>query len=205
MKSNSYIAVEGNIGSGKTTLAKLLAEELNAKLILEKYEENPFLKGFYREPERYAFSVEMSFLADRYHQLSSLLDQQDLFQPHWVADYAPFKSLVFSQNNLSGAEFELYRKFWHMSLGNLRQVDLLIYLVRPVGSLQKNIQKRGRIYEQDIDNEYLTGIHKRYESFLKQLPKEKVLRLNADEYDFLESESDVKDLSKLIINKLALL
>jgi len=187
-----YIAIEGNIGSGKTTLAKLLSEKLNARLVLEEFEENPFLGRFYEDKERFAFSVEMSFLADRYHQLSNLPTTQDLFLPNLVADYAPFKSLIFAQNNLPEAEFQLYRKFWHMAFSKVRQPDLLIFLHRPLKSLLTNIDKRGRSYEENMSHDYLLSLNKSYASFIKQNWSSKIIDLNADDFDFLHSESDVE-------------
>lgn len=196
-----YIAIEGNIGSGKTTLAKLLSERLNARLVLEEFEENPFLGRFYEDKERFAFSVEMSFLADRYHQLNNLPTTQDLFLPNLVADYAPFKSLIFAQNNLSEVEFQLYRKFWQMALGKVRQPDLLIFLHRPLESLLRNIDKRGRFYEKNMSHNYLLRLNESYASFIKQNWASKVIDLNADSFDFLHSESDVEQVVDAVLEK----
>ncbi len=186
-----YIAIEGNIGSGKTTLAKVLATKLQARLVLEEFEENPFLGRFYEDKQRYAFSVEMSFLADRYHQLNALSATQDLFLPNVVADYAPFKSLIFAQSNLPEAEFQLYRKFWKMALGKVRQPDLLIFLRRPIESLLNNIDKRGRSFEENMSENYLLQLSESYASFIKQNWQADLLYLDADSFDFLHSESDV--------------
>lgn len=196
-----YIAIEGNIGSGKTTLAKLLSERLHARLVLEEFEENPFLGRFYEDKERFAFSVEMSFLADRYHQLSNLPTTQDLFLPNLVADYAPFKSLIFAQNNLSEVEFQLYRKFWQMALGKVRQPDLLIFLHRPLESLLRNIDKRGRFYEKNMSHNYLLRLNESYASFIKQNWASKVIDLNADYFDFLHSESDLERVVDAVLEK----
>lgn len=190
-KDGFYIAIEGNIGSGKTTLSKLLAPLFNARLILEEFEENPFLANFYKDPERYGFSVEMSFLADRYHQLSSKLSHDDLFQPTIISDYTPFKSLIFSQANLSDKEYKLYRDFWNMSLGKLPKPDLVLYLSRPLASLKQNISKRGRTYEQNISESYLKSIGLKYDDYFKLYPQMQVLKVEADEYDFLKSKEDL--------------
>lgn len=197
----SYIAIEGNIGSGKTTLSKLLAERLNARLVLEEFEENPFLERFYKDPQRYAFSVEMSFLADRFHQLNGLPSTQDLFLPNILADYAPFKNLIFAQNNLSSIEFQLYRKFWEMAMAKLRQPDLLIYLHRPLESLLKNIAKRGRSFEENIDQSYLLKLSTSYQSYIKQNWQGKIIYLEADSFDFLESESHINTVVEMILEK----
>jgi len=198
---DKYIAIEGNIGSGKTTLATLLAEKLSARLVLEEFEENPFLGRFYQDKDRYAFSVEMSFLADRYHQLSNLPTTQDLFLPNLVADYAPFKSLIFAQNNLPDIEFQLYRKFWEMTLGKVRQPDLLIFLQRPIKSLLNNIDRRGRSYEENMSHDYLIKLNESYVSFIKQNWRSKIIYLEADSFDFIQSESDVWRVIDLVLAK----
>jgi len=189
-----YIAIEGNIGAGKTTLSRILAKKLKGRLILEEFADNPFLEKFYDDPERYAFSVEMAFLADRYHQLSSLPASGDLFSSYIIADYAPFKSLVFAQNNLNDAEFRLYREFWQMAFQNVPQPDLLIYLQRSPQSLMKNIEQRGRNFEENLKKDYLIKLTERYGIYLNHFWKGKILRINADLKDFLHSESDVQSL-----------
>ncbi len=191
MKKVNYIAIEGNIGAGKTTLSKLLAQELNARLILEGFEDNPFLKKFYEDPNRYAFSVEMAFLADRYHQLQALQSTEDLFQPLIISDYAPFKSLIFAQSNLEEDEFRLYREFWQMALGKLRQPDLILYLNRPLSSLQNNIAKRGREYEKNMSIPYLEKLSERYAFYLKNNWQEKLIYIEADNWDFLQDENQL--------------
>lgn len=194
-----YIAIEGNIGAGKTTLAKLLSKKLKGRLVLEEFADNPFLEKFYQDQERYAFSVEMAFLADRYHQLSEIPSSGDLFQPYIVADYAPFKSLIFAQNNLSQDEFRLYREFWSLAFNTIRQPDLIIYLNRSYGSLQGNIKKRGRSYEQNLENNYLESLSKRYSYYLKHFWDGKIIRVEADDVDFLQSETAVDSLIDEII------
>jgi len=189
-----YIVIEGNIGSGKTTVAHGLARYLQARLVLEEFETNPFLEGFYRDPQRYGFSVEMAFLADRYHQLSEQFQSEDLFQPALLADYAPWKSLIFAQNNLDGKEFHLYRQFWEMSLGSLRKPDLVIYLSRSIPSLLANISYRGRSYELSIGESYLRKLHQSYEAFCRQHPNTPVYRVKADERDFLRDDAAIAHL-----------
>lgn len=185
MKQGFFLAIEGNIGSGKTTISKILAEAFNARLILEEFEDNPFLKGFYKDPERYSFSVEMAFLADRYHQLKKLVGEDDLFQPNLVADYAPFKSLLFAQNNLKDEEFKLYRDFWQMSLGKLPQPDIILYITKPIDELLRNIKKRGRSYEQDIKPDYLSDLEKRYIDYLNLHHHGKIVVVEAEQTDFI--------------------
>ncbi len=193
-----YIAIEGNIGAGKTTLAKLLSKQLKGRLVLEEFADNPFLEKFYADQERYAFSVEMAFLADRYHQLSEIPSSGDLFQSYIIADYAPFKSLIFAQNNLSQDEFRLYREFWQMAFYNIRQPDLIIYLNKSYPALQENIKKRGRSYEQNLQTEYLERLTERYSYYLKHFWEGKILRVEAEEVDFLHSETAVTSLIEQI-------
>lgn len=192
MSNLKYIAIEGNIGAGKTTLAKILSKRLKARLVLEEFADNPFLAKFYEEPDRYAFSVEMAFLADRYHQLSELPSSGDLFQSYVIADYAPFKSLIFAQNNLSEAEFRLYRQFWQMAFQNVPKPDLLIYLQRTNTSLLSNIHSRGRDFEQNLKEPYLMKLTERYSFYLNHFWEGRVLRIDADAKDFLHSETDVQ-------------
>ena len=139
MKSR-YIAIEGNIGAGKTTLAKLMAENLDARLMLEQFVDNPFLPLFYAQPERFAFSLEMSFLADRYHQMGGY-DKEDLFQPLLLADYSIYKSFIFAQNNLSGKEMELYRNFFNILTGHLH-TDHTLHSVSILLSAQDHMSSK---------------------------------------------------------------
>jgi deoxyadenosine/deoxycytidine kinase len=201
--AGKFIAIEGNIGSGKTTLAHVLARRLNARLLLEEFEDNPFLTKFYENPQRYAFSLEMSFLADRYHQLQQNL-VEDLFQPTLIADYAPWKSLIFAQCNLGEDEFKLYRQFWEMSLGKVAQPDLIVYLRRPIRSLQANIALRGRPYEQGIAKDYLKDIGDRYENFFRHRASLHLLPVEADRYNWIKEPDAVEpmiDQLKAIFDK----
>lgn len=192
-----YIAIEGNIGAGKTTLAKLLVEKLNAKLILEEFEDNPFLNKFYKQPDEYAFPLEMSFLADRYRQLNRCLNTSDIFKSQVIADYFLGKSLVFAQNNLRVNEYSLYRQFFDIVQSNLPQPDLIIYLQRSLVNLQSNIKKRGRSYEQAISSEYLEQIQSSYFAFFKQKPDLRIIILNVDNQNFNQNEEFVNKILEL--------
>lgn len=161
-----YIAIEGNIGSGKTTLAHQLAAHYNAQLVLEAFQDNPFLEKFYKEPERYAFPLELSFLADRYQQLKNTLPQQDLFAQGIVSDYIFPKTKLFARNNLNDTEFELFARIADMLKLELAKPDLLIYLHCAVPKLQENIKKRGRSFEQNIQDNYLENLDAAYQTFL---------------------------------------
>ncbi len=189
----NYIAIEGNIGAGKTTLAKMLAEHLGAKLVLEEFADNNFLPKFYEDPERYAFPLELSFLADRFKQLKQLLVNQDIFQKKIVSDYIFTKSKLFSRINLKDDEYELFQKLFDIIDPNLAQPDLLIYLHAPIGRLQKNIQKRGRSFEQNIANDYLEQLQDVYQQFLKS-DTCKTIIIDTSKVDFLTNPEQFKSL-----------
>lgn len=188
--SRNYIAIEGNIGAGKTSLANKIAKDFNAKLILERFADNPFLPKFYKEPERYAFTLEMSFLADRYHQISDDLSQFDLFKDFMVSDYDVNKSLIFSKVTLPEDEFRLYRKLFHQVYKDIAKPDLYVYLYQNTERLQKNIKKRGRKYETDIKDEYLEKINAGYLEFLKSQPDLNVKIIDISERDFVKNRED---------------
>ena len=154
-----YIAIEGNIGSGKTTLATKIAEDFNAKLILEQFSDNPFLPKFYENPKQYGFTLEMSFLTERYQQMREQLAQTDLFKEFVVSDYDIFKSLIFSKVTLTDDEFVLYRKLFYILYSQIIKPDLYVFLYQNTDRLIENIKKRGREYEQNISPDYLKKIH----------------------------------------------
>lgn len=186
----NYIAIEGNIGAGKTSLAHRIAYDFNAKLILERFADNPFLPKFYEDASRYAFTLEMSFLADRYQQITDDLSQLDLFKDFIVSDYDVFKSLIFSKVTLPEDEFNLYRKLFHLMYKELRKPDLYVYLYQNTQRLQENIKKRGRDYEQNIENDYLEKINSGYLDFLKTQTEFKVKIIDISNRDFIENRSD---------------
>ena len=182
----NFIAIEGNIGAGKTTFATRFAKDANAKLVLERFEENPFLPKFYEDQARYAFPLEMSFLADRYQQLIDDLSQYDLFKTSVISDYFVFKSLIFSKVTLSDDEYALYRKIFNFMYRDLAKPDLYIYLYQNVDRLLKNIKKRGRSYEQSITGDYLEQIHEGYMNFIKTQKDLNILILDISDIDFVE-------------------
>jgi deoxyguanosine kinase len=186
----NYIAIEGNIGAGKTSLTHKIAEDFNAKRILERFADNPFLPKFYEEPERYAFTLEMSFLADRYQQISDDLSQLDLFKDFMVSDYDVNKSLIFSKVTLSEDEFRLYRKLFYQVYKDIAKPDLYVYLYQNTERLQENIKKRGRNYEQDIKDDYLEKINSGYLEFLKSQPEMNVKIIDISNLDFIENRAD---------------
>jgi 2-amino-4-hydroxy-6-hydroxymethyldihydropteridine diphosphokinase len=186
----NYIAIEGNIGAGKTSLANKIAHDFNAKLILERFADNPFLPKFYEEPQRFAFTLEMSFLADRYQQISDDLSQLDLFKDFMVSDYDIYKSLIFSKITLPEDEFRLYRKLFYLMYKDIAKPDLYVYLYQNTERLQENIKKRGRDYEQNIDNDYLDKINSGYIEFLKNQTELNVKIIDISNRDFMDNRAD---------------
>ncbi|RYG42314.1 MAG: deoxynucleoside kinase [Chitinophagaceae bacterium] len=188
-----FIAIEGNIGAGKTTLAHVLSKQLNARLVLEEFADNPFLPKFYENQQQYAFPLELFFMAERYKQLKELIHTKDLFQNVTVSDYLFTKCLLFAKVNLTEEEFRLYHKLYDIIRQPLIQPDLLIYLHVPVQKLQKNIRKRNRAYELNIPDEYLFNIQETYTHYIKQ-HNLKTLFIDAANADFLSNEKHLKAL-----------
>jgi len=186
----NYIAIEGNIGAGKTSLAGKISHDFNAKLILERFADNPFLPKFYKEPKRYAFTLEMSFLADRYQQISDDLSQLDLFKDFIVSDYDIYKSLIFSKITLPEDEFKLYRKLFYLMYKDIAKPELYVYLYQNTERLQENIKKRGRDYEQDIEDDYLEKINAGYLEFLKNQTDLNVKIIDISGKDFVDNRDD---------------
>ncbi|MBI6119423.1 2-amino-4-hydroxy-6-hydroxymethyldihydropteridine diphosphokinase [Salegentibacter maritimus] len=186
----NYIAVEGNIGAGKTSFSTMVSEDFNAKLILERFKDNPFLPKFYENKERYAFPLEMSFLADRYQQLSDDLAQYDLFKDFVISDYDVFKSLIFAKITLHEDEYALYYKLFHLMYKELVKPDLYIYLYQNTDRLLENIKVRGRDYEQNIQPDYLVEINKSYLNFIKTQTNMKVQIIDISGKDFVNNRAD---------------
>lgn len=186
--SYQFITIEGNIGVGKTTFSKMLAQDLDFRLVLEEFADNPFLPKFYEQPERFAFSLELFFMAERYRQLGDLRDQ-DLFTKGIVSDYFFVKSKLFAENNLSDDELLLFNRLSDIALKNLPKPDLIIYLHSEVSRLQKNIEKRGRSYEQNISIDYLLDIQNKYFDFFRKHTDFPVLIVNVTEFDFVNDKS----------------
>jgi len=194
----NYIAIEGNIGAGKTSLAKLMSDEFNAKVVLERFADNAFLPKFYNDKERFAFPLEMSFLADRYQQLIDDLAQFDLFKNLIVSDYYIFKSLIFAQVTLQKEEYTLYRKIFDIMYREISKPDLYIYLYQNTNRLLDNIKKRGRDYEQNIEASYLQKIHDGYSGFIKTEQHLNTLIIDVSELDFVNNYEDYKQILSII-------
>ena len=198
----NYIAFEGNIGAGKTTLATKIAEDFNAKTVLERFADNPFLPKFYEDQNRYAFPLEMSFLADRYKQLSDDLAQFDLFKDFIVADYHIFKSLIFAKVTLQEDEFRLYKTLFDIVYREMPKPDLYIYLYQNTERLLANIKKRGRSYEQNIPADYLDKINSGYLDYIKSQTDLNVLIIDVSDRDFVENQEDYLYILEEIQNKI---
>jgi len=196
----NYIAIEGCIGAGKTTLAQMLAADFNAELILERFADNPFLPKFYKDPTHYAFPLEMTFLTDRYQQLKNLLSKRDLFTDLVVADYFIDKCAIFAKNNLQPDEYNLFLKIYDIISGFLPKPDILLYLYNTPENLLKNIEKRGRIYEQEIKIEYLSDIQDNYLTFFKQRAQFPILIIESNSLDFVSRKVDYEKIKFLFQN-----
>lgn len=197
----NYVVIEGNIGAGKTTLAEKIAGQYNASLILERFAENPFLPKFYKEPEKYSFQLELSFLASRFKQLNEELRPGDLFTTFRVADYYFMKSLVFASATLTGDEFNLYRQIFYIIYGSLPKPDIYVYLHLDIERLLQNIRKRGREYEQSITGEYLQKIQDSYFAFFRQNPENRYLILDINNIDFVMNEDNYKKVIETIFSR----
>lgn len=197
----NYVVIEGNIGAGKTTLASKIAGEYNAKLILERFADNPFLPKFYDDPEKFSFPLELSFLADRYRQLKDEFGSQDLFKSFTISDYYFMKSLVFAATTLKGDEYNLYRQIFYIIYSSLPKPDIYVYLHLGTDRLLDNIAKRGRLFEKSISKDYLEKIQDSYFAFFRQNPDNKYLVLDVNNIDFVENNENYEQLRDLILTK----
>ncbi len=192
------IAFEGNIGAGKTSLCKRIGQDYSAKLVLERFDDNPFLPKFYEDQSRYAFPLEMAFLADRYQQYTDDTSQFDLFKDFMVADYDIYKSLIFAKTTLQEEEYKLYRKMFHLMYKEAKNPDVYVYLYQNTERLLENIKKRGREFEKNITGDYLEKINRSYFDFIKGSPERNNLVIDISELDFVNRQNDYE----FIMNKL---
>lgn len=188
------------MGAGKTSLSTKIANDFNGKLILEEYEpdKNPFLAKFYKEPDKYAFQVEMTFLALRFQQLKDKLGNLDLFHDFIISDYYVAKSLIFSRENLQDDEYALFSRFFNIVFSNMPKPELLVYLYLDVEHLQRNIHKRGRSYELDIEDSYLENIQNGYFDFIRQQKDMRILILDTNNIDFVNNDDDYRKIIDVI-------
>ncbi len=195
----NYIAIEGNIGSGKTTLASKLASDFNSRLILEQFTDNPFLEKFYSSQGENALALELFFMAERYSQLKNE-QQNDLFHSNLFSDYFFIKSKLFAHNNLHADELFLFNRLFKIMNSSIKTPNLVVYLYADVKRLKKNISLRGRKYESEITDRYLKDIQLTYLDYLKKQKLFPVIILNVTNVDFVKNQQ-VYDIIKSIINK----
>ncbi len=197
-KEHRYIAVEGPIGVGKTSLARILARELNGRLILEKAEDNPFLPRFYHHPELYAFQTQLFFLLSRYQQQQELF-QLDLFSRNTISDYLFAKDQIFASINLvKEEEFTLYQQIQKLLQGQISTPDLVIYLQAEPRTLFQRIKKRGREFEKEIEEEYLQILIENYNQFFFNYHSSPLLIIQTNDIDFVQSREVLDDFLKQI-------
>ena len=198
--SLNYLVIEGNIGAGKTTLAQVISEKYQTKLVLEQFADNPFLPKFYENQDQYSFPLEMAFLAERYNQLNRELSHFDLFSPFTISDYYFMKSLIFAQNTLQPDEYNLYRQFFTIIYEKMPKPDLYVYLHKDADLLLKNIAERGRTYETFITKEYLEKITQGYFGYFRQQTDFPILIIDTNGIDFVKKPADFEKLTSTIIN-----
>lgn len=195
----NYVTVEGSIGAGKTTLVEKLSQDMNAEAIYERFAENPFLEKFYKNPEQYAFPLEITFLMDRHQQLKSYLSTRNLFTDFVIGDYFIDKCLLFAKNNLANDEYLLFKNVFDAVASNLPKPDLMIYLYTTPDKLLKQIAKRNRSFEKDITAEYLSDIQEKYITYFKENQNIPILFIDTENIDFVENNSDYQAIKQLIM------
>ncbi len=195
----NFIAIEGTIGAGKTSLATMLAARHQTRLVLEQFEDNDFLPKFYRNPEKYAFPLELSFLASRFQQMKSEMHMSHCFKPVTISDYFINKSLIFARKTLADDEYALYSRLFSIINLSLPKPDLLVYLYLSIDRLKSNIKLRGRPYEQDIETQYLEKIQQGYFEYIRQQSDMRILIIDANELDFVAFPEHFEQLEKMIL------
>jgi deoxyguanosine kinase len=193
----NYIVIEGVIGVGKTSLATLLAERMNARSVLEEVEENPFLEDFYRDPPHYAFQTQIFFLLSRYRQQMEF-PQQDLFQQKTISDYLFDKDKIFAYINLNEKELSLYERLWSLLYRDIPKPDLVIYLQANTETLMQRIGERNRSYEKSISSEYIQRLNEAYSYFFFHYTDSPLLVVNTAKIDFVHNAEDLEDLLEQI-------
>ncbi|MBN2348863.1 MAG: deoxynucleoside kinase [Bacteroidales bacterium] len=199
--NHNYIAIEGNIGVGKTTLAKMLARDLNTHLVLEEYNKNPFLSLFYNQPEKFAFQLEFTFLSQRLQQLSKIFSGNKSSSAHYITDYEFSKSLIFSGVTLLKADFKILASVYLKLLPLIPQPDLYIYLYNSPDQLLKNIRKRGRSYEQGVTADYLEKIEQGYREYINNKKGYRILKINLCQYNFIRDNKQYKNLVTYLLTE----
>ena len=197
MKIPYHIAIEGTIGVGKTSLSKILGERLEAKLILEEFEENPFLVDFYKDAERYAFQTQLFFLLSRYRQQQEL-QQTDLFTKALISDYMFVKDRLFAALNLNDKEMGLYNSVARILEKNVSNPDMVIFLQSDTDRLMQNIRQRGREYEKSIDWKYIDALNQIYNEFFFRYDRSPLLIINTNDIDFVQNKNDLEEIIEFI-------
>ena len=197
MKSAYYIVIEGTIGVGKTSLAHLLTKELNAKLVLEEFQDNPFLIDFYKDQKRYAFQAQLFFLLSRYRQQSEF-NQTNIFSKCVVSDYMFMKDRIFAALNLDDKEMTLYNNLANILEKNIIYPDLIIFLQSETERLIENIKNRGRTYEMNIDWNYIDSLNQMYNEYFFRYDKSSVLIINTNDIDFVNNQNDLNEILNII-------
>lgn len=192
-----YIAIEGNIGAGKSELARIIAETFNRESIFEAFADKAYLERFYQDRERYAFPLEISFLVERYEQLNHSLASGNLFKPGFVSDYCFDKSLIFARQNLNEDQYHLFKQLFDIFSAQLKVPDIVLYLHRPIEKVQEHIRKRARPFEAQIPDEYLTQIEQGYLHYFKSLHQFPVIVLDLGDADFVNDEQIRKGILNL--------
>tara|TARA_R110000868_G_scaffold235273_3_gene489041 strand:- start:12795 stop:13436 length:642 start_codon:yes stop_codon:yes gene_type:complete len=195
-----FIAVEGVIGAGKTTLATLLSEKRNARVVLEEFEDNPFLPKFYEDRERYAFQTQLAFLASRFKQQQNMM-AQDLFHQLTISDYIFEKDRIFARLNLQEDELALYDSIFNIMTGIAVQPNLIVFIQASVDRLMENINKRGREYEQHITRDYLRDLNNAYNHFFYHFNKTPVIFINTTEIDFVNNPDHLAYIEEQIFER----
>ena len=196
-KQFEYIAVEGPVGVGKTSFSRILAGKLNARIVLENVEDNPFLSDFYQNPNEFAFITQINFLFMRYEQLRKII-QRDLFQTRTVTDFIFWKDRIFACVNLAEREFALYEKIAHLLVKEVPVPDLVIYLQSPLKRIADNIEKRSKGYESNISEEYLKVINEAYNQYFFGYDSSPLLVVNISEIDFVRNPDEINNIIDFI-------
>lgn len=194
----NYISIEGVIGAGKTSLASMVAEKLNARLVLERFEENPYLEKFYQNRDVYAFRVQLFFLIERFTQLQEL-NQKDLFHPHIVSDYIFEKDKIFAYLNLNDNELKIYENIIAPLERSVAVPDLVVYLQSTVDRLMRNIRDRNRSIEEELTRQYIEELNDGYNYFFSRYKSSKLMIVNCEEIDFVNNMQDFENLYNEII------
>lgn len=197
MREIRFLAIEGVIGVGKTSLARQLARLTDTRLILERHDENPFLGDFYRDPARYAFQTQLFFLLSRFQQQQELR-QQDVFHPNTISDYIFAKDKIFAYLNLEERELQLYERVYSTVEKDIPKPDLVIYLQSSVERLMQNIRRRARSYEKHITEDYIQALNEAYNHFFFHFHDCSLLVVNAMKLDFVHREEDLHTLKEQI-------